>query len=142
MSLFDVPLHFHFFQACSCGGQFDMRTLLDGTLVQSDPCRAVTFVQNHDTQDGQALRSVVTEPMNVALVIAGLAVVAVALSWAVRKAVTYPHCILLAAAGVGLGYAGVVTEKQDGPAHSGAMIIFMNPRGHRTAKPRYPLNRW
>ncbi|WP_019972176.1 DUF998 domain-containing protein [Mycobacterium sp. 141] len=63
--------------------------------------------------------------MNVALVIAGLAVVAVALSWAVRKAVTYPHCILLAAAGVGLGYAGVVTEKQDGPAHSGAMIIFM-----------------
>jgi len=61
MSLFDVPLHFHFFQACSCGGQFDMRTLLDGTLVQSDPCRAVTFVQNHDTQDGQALRSVVTD---------------------------------------------------------------------------------
>ena len=36
-----------------------MRTLLDGTLVQCDPCRAVTFVQNHDTQDGQALQSVI-----------------------------------------------------------------------------------
>jgi alpha-amylase len=50
MSLFDVPLHFHFFQACNCGGRFDMRKLFDGTLVQTDPCRAVTFVQNHDTQ--------------------------------------------------------------------------------------------
>jgi alpha-amylase len=59
MSLFDVPLHFNFYKACSSGGYFDMRTLLDGTLVQRDPCHAVTFVQNHDTQDGQALQSVI-----------------------------------------------------------------------------------
>ena len=59
MSLFDVPLHFNFFRACNSGGAFDMRRLLDGTLVQADPCRAVTFVQNHDTQAGQALQSIV-----------------------------------------------------------------------------------
>ncbi len=57
MSLFDVPLHFKLAQASSGWGQFDMRTLFEGTLVDQRPTRAVTFVDNHDTQPGQALQS-------------------------------------------------------------------------------------
>ncbi len=61
MSLFDVPLHFNFFDCSHSNGNFDMRHLLDGTLVQKDPLKAVTFVNNHDTQRGQALESAVLE---------------------------------------------------------------------------------
>lgn len=57
MSLFDVPLHFNFLRASSCDGQFDMRRIFDGTLVRARPGHAVTFVDNHDTQPGQALQS-------------------------------------------------------------------------------------
>lgn len=57
MCLFDVPLHFNFSRASSCGGNFDMRKIFDGTLVSTRPERAVTFVDNHDTQPGQALQS-------------------------------------------------------------------------------------
>ena len=59
MSLFDVPLHFHFFEASNSDGEFDMRELLKGTLVEKDPTLAVTFVDNHDTQTGQALESAI-----------------------------------------------------------------------------------
>ena len=59
MSLFDVPLHFHFFEASNSGGEYDMRGLLKDTLVQRDPTHAVTFVDNHDTQTGQALESAI-----------------------------------------------------------------------------------
>jgi len=59
MSLFDVPLHFHFFEASNSGGEFDMRELLKDTLVSKAPCNAVTFVDNHDTQTGQALESAI-----------------------------------------------------------------------------------
>lgn len=55
--LFDVPLHFNFFRASEEGEQFDMSTLLDGTLVQRDPQHAVTFVDNHDSQVGASLSS-------------------------------------------------------------------------------------
>ncbi len=61
MSLFDVPLHYNFFKASRSNGEFDMRTILDGTLVQRDPEKAVTFVENHDTQRGQALESAVLD---------------------------------------------------------------------------------
>lgn len=57
ISLFDVPLHFNFYQASSSMGQFDMRNLFQGTLVESRPDYAVTFVDNHDTQKGQSLES-------------------------------------------------------------------------------------
>ena len=57
MSLFDVPLHFNFLQASTSNGQFDMRTIFDGTLVSTNPEKAVTFVDNHDTEPGQALES-------------------------------------------------------------------------------------
>lgn len=57
MSLFDVPLHNHFRQVAACGRQFDMRRLFEDTLVGCRPHLAVTFVDNHDTQPGQALES-------------------------------------------------------------------------------------
>ncbi len=57
MCLFDVPLHYNLHKASTSGGGFDMAKLLEGTLVQSRPKRAVTLVDNHDTQPGQALQS-------------------------------------------------------------------------------------
>lgn len=57
LSLFDVPLHFKFLEAATSDGNFDMRTLYDNTLTGADPEHAVTFVDNHDTQPGQALYS-------------------------------------------------------------------------------------
>jgi alpha-amylase len=59
MSLFDAPLHLNFHQASRSGGHYDMRRLLDGTLMQQLPLLAVTLVDNHDTQPLQALESVV-----------------------------------------------------------------------------------
>lgn len=50
MSLFDVPLHYNFFNASNAGGNYDMRTILDGSLLKSLPEKAITFVDNHDTQ--------------------------------------------------------------------------------------------
>ena len=57
MSLFDVPLHYNFYRASISNGEFDMTQIFDGTIVQSHPDKAVTFVDNHDTQEGQALES-------------------------------------------------------------------------------------
>ena len=57
MSLFDVPLHYNFYKAANSNGNFDMRTIFDGTLVQRNPEKAVTFVDNHDTELGQSLES-------------------------------------------------------------------------------------
>lgn len=59
MSLFDVPLHFNFYNASNQSGSYDMRYLLDNTLVEHRSDNAVTFVDNHDTQPGQALYSFV-----------------------------------------------------------------------------------
>ncbi|WP_307391071.1 alpha-amylase [Bacillus horti] len=50
MSLFDFPLRTNFAQASSSHGYYDMRNLANGTLVGADPVKAVTFVENHDTQ--------------------------------------------------------------------------------------------
>jgi alpha-amylase len=59
MSVFDVPLHYNFSRASKSGGNYDMREILDGTLMQQRPTHAVTFVENHDSQPLQALESVV-----------------------------------------------------------------------------------
>ncbi|KHD46089.1 alpha-amylase [Streptococcus hongkongensis] len=59
--LFDVALHMNFFQACQAGNHFDMRQVFDGTLVQSHPMQAITFVDNHDTQKGQSLQSAIED---------------------------------------------------------------------------------
>ncbi len=59
MRLFDVPLHYKFYTAGQAGGSFDMGSLPQDTLSCRQPQRAVTFVDNHDTQPGQALQSFV-----------------------------------------------------------------------------------
>lgn len=72
LSLFDVPLHFRMFEASRSNGLFDMRNIFKDTLVESDPELAVTFVDNHDTQYGQALESWVLDwfkPMAYALIL-------------------------------------------------------------------------
>ena len=57
LSLFDVPLHFSFLRAATSDGNFDMSKLFEGSLVKEQPKNAMTFVDNHDTQPGQALVS-------------------------------------------------------------------------------------
>ena len=58
ISLFDVPLHYNFYTA-SNEPNYNMSQILDHTLVKENSCMAVTFVDNHDTQPGQALQSYV-----------------------------------------------------------------------------------
>ena len=50
MALFDVPLHFHLFDASSSYDRYDMSKILEGTLTKIAPQSAVAFVDNHDTQ--------------------------------------------------------------------------------------------
>lgn len=72
MSLFDVPLHFNFLQASNSNGNFDMSKLLENTLLAYDEYKCVTFVDNHDTQPGQALQSWILEwfkPMAYAIIL-------------------------------------------------------------------------
>ena len=57
MSLFDVPLHYALFRASSSMGAEDLSQLFSESLAAADPERAVTFVENHDTQPNQALQS-------------------------------------------------------------------------------------
>lgn len=57
MALLDVALHFQFYEASLRGQEYDLRRIFDGSLVQSNPLNAVTFVDNHDSQQGQALES-------------------------------------------------------------------------------------
>lgn len=61
ISLFDVPLHFNFYDAAMMGKDFDLRTVFDNTLIKEYPDLAVTFVDNHDTQPLQSLESTVGE---------------------------------------------------------------------------------
>ncbi len=60
-SLFDVPLHNNLYNASNAGGNYDMRYILNNTLVSVDSSHAVTFVDNHDTQPGQSLQSYVAD---------------------------------------------------------------------------------
>ncbi len=72
LSLFDVPLHFNFHNCSKAHGNYDLRTILNGTLVQRNPVRAVTFVDNHDSQPGQSLESWVEDwfkPMAYAIIL-------------------------------------------------------------------------
>jgi len=55
--LFDVPLHYNLFKASISNGEYNLGEIFDGTLVKECPELAVTFVDNHDTQIGQALES-------------------------------------------------------------------------------------
>lgn len=57
VKLFDVPLHFNFHNCSKAHGNYDLRTIFNGTLTQVNPLCAVTFVDNHDSQPGQSLFS-------------------------------------------------------------------------------------
>ncbi|MGB7443521.1 MAG: alpha-amylase [Coleofasciculaceae cyanobacterium] len=59
MSLFDAPLHYNFHRASKSGSGYDLRQILDNTLMQQQPALAVTLVENHDSQPLQSLESVV-----------------------------------------------------------------------------------
>ena len=70
MSLFDVALHYNFFDASQ--GRRCIRSIFDGSLLQARPKNAVTFVDNHDTQYGQSLQSFVEDwfkPLAYALIL-------------------------------------------------------------------------
>ncbi len=61
MSLFDVSLHYRFFDASKSGASYDLRRIFDGTLLSVRPDQAITFVDNHDTQYGQSLQSYIED---------------------------------------------------------------------------------
>lgn len=57
MTLFDASLHHNFHNASNQGKDYDMRTIFDDTLVKAMADKAVTVVDNHDTQPLQALEA-------------------------------------------------------------------------------------
>ncbi len=57
MSLFDASLHQNFHNASQQQNNYDMRNILNETLVKVMPEKAVTVVDNHDTQPLQALEA-------------------------------------------------------------------------------------
>lgn len=57
MSLFDASLHHNLFHASKSGNEYDLRQIFDNTLVAVKPDKAVTVVDNHDTQPLQALEA-------------------------------------------------------------------------------------
>jgi alpha-amylase len=72
MSLFDAALHHNFHRASNAGKDFDMRTILDNSLLSSAPTMSVTVVDNHDTQPLQALEAPVEKwfkPLAYALIL-------------------------------------------------------------------------
>ena len=62
MALFDVALHFNFKEAADRGGEYDLRGIFSDTLIEKNAWDTVTFVDNHDSQQGQALESWVGLP--------------------------------------------------------------------------------
>ena len=58
ISLFDVPLHYNLYNA-SKDENYDLSKIFEHTLVKENSSKAVTFVDNHDTQPGQSLESFV-----------------------------------------------------------------------------------
>lgn len=59
IDLVDVVLHNNFYDVGKNKDSYDLTNILDNTLMKENPTNAVTFVDNHDTQRGQALESTV-----------------------------------------------------------------------------------
>jgi len=57
VTFFDVPLHYKFHEASKARSQYDLRRILDHSILKFRPGDSVTFVDNHDTQIGQTLES-------------------------------------------------------------------------------------
>jgi alpha-amylase len=62
MFVFDVPLHYNFHYASCSNGNYDMRKLLDGTVMKSQPSHAVTYVEDHNSQPLQEALGSAVEP--------------------------------------------------------------------------------
>ena len=60
INLFDFTLHYRLYDV-SCNENFDLRWLFYGTLVSFRPDKAITFVDNHDTQPGESFNSYVRD---------------------------------------------------------------------------------
>lgn len=58
ISLFDVPLQYNLYNA-SKDFNYYLSKIFEHTLIKENPAKAVTFVDNHDTQPGQSLASFV-----------------------------------------------------------------------------------
>jgi alpha-amylase len=72
MQLFDAPMVHNFHEAGNMGKDFDMRNILNNTLVQEFPLLAITIVGNHDAQPLQALEAPVADwfkPLAYALIL-------------------------------------------------------------------------
>lgn len=72
LMLFDVALHHRFHDAARGGGDFDLSTVFEGSLVSAVPDHAVTLVDNHDTQPLQSLEAPVEpwfKPLAYALIL-------------------------------------------------------------------------
>ena len=61
IKLFDVPLHYNLYEASKQHENYDLKNIFKGTLVQSNPKMAVTFVDNHDSEPGQSLDSFIED---------------------------------------------------------------------------------
>ncbi|MGN6417228.1 MAG: alpha-amylase [Pseudobacter sp.] len=55
--MYDVPLHFNFYEASMKRKEYDLRRLYDNTFIRELPDKALTFVNNHDSQPHQSLES-------------------------------------------------------------------------------------
>lgn len=48
VTFFDVPLHYNLHDASKAGSRYDLRKILDRTVLKYRPDDAVTFVDNHE----------------------------------------------------------------------------------------------
>ena len=48
VTFFDVPLHYNFHNASKGGSAYDLRRVLDKSILQLRPNDAVSFVDNHE----------------------------------------------------------------------------------------------
>jgi alpha-amylase len=72
LHVFGVPLHYALHYASHGGGHYDMRRIIEGTLLQQRSPQVVSFVDNHDSQPLQALESTVEpwfKPLAYALIL-------------------------------------------------------------------------
>jgi len=72
MSVFDSALHHNLPHAGEAGGDYDLRTILDHSLMIANPLLATTLVGSHDTQPLQSLEAPVAawfKPLAYALIL-------------------------------------------------------------------------
>ncbi len=115
MHLFDAPLHLNFYNASNSGGSYDMRTILDNTLMKEQPALAVTLVENHDTQPCQALASPVQDwfkPMAYAVIL--------------LREEGYPNVFYADYYGASYNDCGTITMQ----SHKAAIDVLLDARKH------------